>query len=53
MKAVVGCFAGIAFPGEGGVRGIDVFAVVVIVGDNEFIEPLVVVKLCSIVEEEK
>lgn len=50
MKAVVGCFGGIAFPGEGGVKGIDVFvAGAIVVDDNELAEPLEVVKLYSIV----
>lgn len=53
MKAVVGCLAGIIFPGEGGVKGIDVLAAVVIVDDgddDEFVE-LEVAKLYSIVKE--
>lgn len=53
MKAVVGCFGGIAFPGEGGVKGIEVFVAVAIIvdDDNELAESLAVVKLYSIVKE--
>lgn len=52
MNAVVGCLAGIIFPGEGGVKGIDVLATVAIADDDgEELVELEVAKLYSIVKE--